>query len=118
MLRLYQREGCPHCQAVREELTRQNLSFEAVAVAKLPVDRPDLSAHEGVTSREIPILRDGERWIQGSEEILAHLAARAEADRFGDPSFALTRRLEGRSVEEVLGRVRGMLEAAGFTVRY
>ena len=118
ILSLYQREGCPHCQRVREELTRQNLPFESLQVARLPVDRPDLTAHDGVSSREIPILRDGDRWIQGSEEILLHLRERAGAHWFGDPSFAYTRRLSAPDFQHAARKVRKALEEAGFRVLY
>ncbi len=118
MLSLYQREDCPHCRKVREELTRQNLPFEALSVARIPIDRPDLTSNEGVSSREIPILRDRERWIQGSDEILVHLRERPGAHWFGDPSFAFTRRLRDTRFDDALESVRVSLKGAGFDVLY
>jgi glutaredoxin 3 len=73
MLELYQAEWCPHSHRVRERLTELGLDFVARQVAPDPDQRDAMEQATG--SRSIPTLVDGERVVQGDDDILAHLDA-------------------------------------------
>lgn len=82
MLELYQAEGCPHSQEVRETLTDLGLSFVAHNPRR-PGDEGGDVLNERVRDAmvavggedQIPLLLDTEREavIYGSDDIVAHL---------------------------------------------
>ena len=113
---LYQREACPFCAKVRRLLTSRGVDFLSVNVPKVGAKRDAMRALAGVEVDEVPVLLDGERTIQGSEELLAHLRRELGPVGYDDPEYAFTRRLPGVSAEEAEGRVREALQGAGFGI--
>ena len=115
-MKLFQREDCPFCVKVRRKLTARGLSFEAVNVPKLGSERRDLLAIDGVTSSEVPVLVDGEKVVQGSDEILKYLDQKLPPPGFGDPIYGLTRTLEGVTYADAVPKVKEALAEGGFGV--
>ncbi len=113
---LYQREACPFCARVRRFLTARNVDFLTVNVPKVGGKRDAMRALPGVELDEVPVLLDGDRAIQGSDEILAHLRRELGTPVYDDPEYAFTRRLPGVSVGEAEARVREALQEAAFGV--
>jgi len=116
MLKLYQREDCPHCHQIRRFLENNGIAYEAVPVAKLGSARTDVLALRGVTSPEVPVLADGDDVVQGTERILAHLEKKHRKNVFGDPRYGLTRRLPGVAFADAVGAVTEALKTEGFGV--
>ena len=115
-MKLYQREGCPFCTAVRRFMTENRIDFEVVNVAKLASERKEILALAGLESAEIPVLEDSGETIQGSAAILAHLGKSLPANPFGDPSYGLTRRLPGMSYADAVTATKAALASEGFGV--
>ena len=115
-MKLYQREGCPFCTAVRQFMTENRIDFEVVNVAKLASERKQLLAMAGLESAEIPVLEDGESTIQGSDAIVEHLGRALPPHPFGDPSYGLTRNLPGMSYADAVVAAKAALAAEGFGV--
>jgi uncharacterized protein (DUF302 family)/glutaredoxin len=116
MLKLYQREECPSCRKVRQYLAHHDLAFEAVNVPRLGSERQRMDGFPNVEKPEVPILRDGDKTVQGSDSIVEHLKATRGGDAFGDPSYGLTRTLPGLSFGDALGAVKAALATEGFGV--
>ena len=74
MLKLYQREECPHSHRVREKLTELGLRFESVPVPREPGDRKELRDVSGDT--KIPVLVNEQgKAIADSQKIIEYLDA-------------------------------------------
>ena len=117
MIELYQREGCPACQAVRRFLTEHGISFRAINVAKLGSERAELLALPGVSDPDVPLLIDGDVVLQESEVIIQHLRERLPDEHgFGDPAYGLTRTLPGVTYADAVPAVRAALATEGFGV--
>ena len=115
MIKLYQREGCPFCKRVRTALDSAGIAYYGINVPKLGSERKELMALDGVKGPSVPVLTDGDVVLQDTEEILAYVAKK-KGEAFGDPAYALTRKVEGRSFDEVVGAAREALSAEGFGV--
>lgn len=113
---LYQREECPSCTRVRQRLSARGLSYEVVNVPRLGSERSDLLALDGVSNAEVPVLVDGDQVIQGSDKIIDYLESRQEGIPFGQPSYGLTRTLEGVPYGDAIGLVKDALATEGFGV--
>ena len=116
MIKLYQREACAACARVRRLLESQNISYQAIPVPKVGTERAEVLALAGTTSPEVPVLVDGDTVIQGSDKIEAHLRERHAPSFYGDPSYALTRRLTGHTYNDAVPAVRAALAEQGFGV--
>ena len=115
MIKLYQREGCPFCARVRRHMTSHQINFETINVAKLGGERTDLLALPGVDKPEVPTLVDGDKVIQGTDEIIGWLRE-TRPSFFGDPAYGLTRNLPGVSYTDAIERTRVALASEGFGV--
>ena len=115
MLTLYQRRECPYCERVRRALAREGLKYQVVEVPHLGSQRAEVLALEGTTSAEVPVLVDGDTVIQGSDEIVDHLAGRG-GSWFGDPAYGLTRVLSGVTFGDAVPAVKQALADQGFGV--
>jgi uncharacterized protein (DUF302 family)/glutaredoxin len=115
MTRLYHRESCPASRKVRRVLDGAGVAYEAINVPKLASERKQVLALRGVTDPQVPVLVEDDDVYQGSEKILEHLRDRY-AGRFGDPPYALTRRVQDRDFEQVVGATRSALASEGFGV--
>lgn len=75
MMTLFQREGCPYCQPVRQLLTDLNVSYINMNVVKPREERHELIAQTG--SKFIPALLDGDVVIPGkledNQDIIAYI---------------------------------------------
>lgn len=116
MLKLYQREQCPFCRKVRQEIENQGLSVEAVYVDKLASERRELLALPGAQNAEVPVLVDGKEVIQGSDAIVDHLRKHHSQRTFGDPTYGLTRVLKNMSFSDAITSVKTALQSEGFGV--
>ena len=116
MFQLYQREGCPSSREVRALLTKHNIAYEVVNVAKLGSERHELLAMAGVAKPEVPLLVDGDTTIQGSAAIMEYVGSKLPSGAFGDPSYGLTRTLKGVGYADAVPRVVEALKAEGFGV--
>lgn len=114
MMKLYQRQACPHCTAVRRHLSNHRIPYEAVEVPKLGSERSALMALDGIEAPEVPVLVDGDRVIQGGQQILEHLRAHHPGGFFGDPVYGLTRALTGMAFADALAAVKEALAGEGF----
>lgn len=115
MVKLYLREGCPHCSRVRHFMSTHGIDFVGINVAKLGSERHDVLALEGIEKPEVPVLVDGDKVIQGTDEIIAWLQ-QTQGTYFGDPSYGLTRTLKGVSYADAIPRVTEALKTKGFGV--
>lgn len=117
MLTLYQVEWCPFCHAVRQVLTEQMISFVSVPV---PADRDERAELAAVTGqRGVPALKDGDRIITGSDEIITYLRRKAGGHEAEAHAARNTWRWTHRmSVSVAAARVRliNVLSKAGFDV--
>ena len=116
MLKLYQREECPYCAKVRKYLAHHNLAFETVYVPRLGSERQKADDFPSVKEPEVPLLKDGDKVIQGSDEIVSYLKETHVRDGFGDPRYGLTRTLSGLSFSDAVGAVKESLAGEGFGV--
>lgn len=113
---LYQREECPSCTRVRQRLSARGLSYEVVNVSRLGSERRDMVALDGVGNAEVPVLVDGNEVLQGSDKIIAYLEGQQESIPFGQPTYGLTRTLEGVRHGDAIGLVKDALASEGFGV--
>lgn len=115
MIRLYQREGCSSCARVRGTLTDLGIDYEIVNVPKLGSERKQVLELAGIEKPEVPVLVDGDRVIQDSQAILSHLKE-TYGGGFEDPSYGLTRKIEGKAFDDVVAATREALSTEGFGV--
>lgn len=114
---LYQRETCPYCQIVRKKLSVLNLPVLLIPVEKNGADRKELIELSG--QRSVPVLKNGDDIINGSEKILAYLD---EQFGTGEPGpmpandFGLNASAVG-SYEEVVAKTVDALKKQGFGVQ-
>lgn len=87
-----------------------------IAVPRLGSERKEVLSLAGISTPEIPILVDGKTVVQGSDEIIAYLQRSTGTERFGDPSYGLTRTLTGFSFADAIGSVKEALLTEGFGV--
>lgn len=73
---LYHVEWCPECEVVRRKLADLNLAYESIVVPDFRPLRRQVFEESG--QYYVPVLKDGEKVITETEEILAHLDARNE----------------------------------------
>ena len=70
-LTLYHVHWCPECEVVRRKLTELGLSYDDVVV---PDFRPlRKQVYEVSGQYYVPVLKDGERVLTETQEILSHL---------------------------------------------
>ena len=116
MLKLYQREECPACAQVRQFLATHNLSFESVYVSRLNSGRREVLELEGIDTAEVPVLVDGDRVLQGSDNIVAYLEDKHAGSRYGDPTYGLTRVVNGIGFDQAVAAAKEALASEGFGV--
>jgi uncharacterized protein (DUF302 family)/glutaredoxin len=116
MIKLYQREECPSCTRVRKHLSKLGIAYEIVNVPRIGSQRDEVLALSGIEKPEVPVLVDGETVLQDGEEIIAHLNESYGKERFGEPVYGLTRRLEGMTFGDALPAVKEALAGQGFGV--
>lgn len=115
MIRLFHRQSCSSSAQVRRALDGAGIEYLAINVPKLGSERSELLALDGISNPEVPVLMDGDKVIQGSGKILEYVRELG-GGRFGDPSYALTRRFTDRSFGEVVSSVREAIGTEGFGV--
>jgi glutathione S-transferase len=72
---LYHVEWCPECEVVRQKLADLRLPYESVVV---PDFRPLRKEVFGVSGQYyVPVLKDGDKVLSETHEILAHLESKA-----------------------------------------
>ena len=111
MLKLFQMEECPSCVRVRKVMAQMNLEFETAYVPRLGSERKQMQTL-GLESMEVPLLVDGDKKIQGADAIIEHLGKRG----FADPTYGLTRVLNGVGFADAIPAVREALAAEGFGI--
>ncbi len=116
MLKLYQREECNASTRVRRHLSTLGLSFEAINVPRIGSQRSEILALAGIEKPEVPVLVDGEKVLQGSEAIIAHLNEVYGKGRFGEPVYGVTRRIEGMTFGDAMAATKEALAGEGFGV--
>ena len=116
MLTLYQREECPYSALVRRTLGDLGLSFASVNAPKLSSERKAVLALPGVDIAEVPVLVDDDTVVQGSQEIVDYLREKHALTRFGDPTFGLTRYLDGFTYGDAVAHVTEKLGEEGFGI--
>jgi glutathione S-transferase len=68
---LYHVRWCPECQIVKEKLDELGLTYEDVVV---PDARPQRTqVHEVSGQYYVPVLKDGDKVLSETSDILAHL---------------------------------------------
>ena len=79
---LYHVEWCPECEMVRRKLGELNLPYENVVVPDFRPLRKEVFA----VSRQyyVPVLKDGDKVLSETHEILAHLESKAESERLAN----------------------------------
>ena len=115
MLSLYQREKCPSCHAVRRELARRKLPYQVMESPKLGALRSELR-DLGLEALTVPVLMAKDQVIQGKDAIFAWLEKEYGPVGFGDPTYGLTRVLEGVGFDEAVTRTKTALADNGFGV--
>ena len=116
MIDLYQREECSACTRVRKRLSVLGLSYHAINVSRVGDLRAEVLALAGIDKPEVPVLVDGEQVIQGGDSIVSYLDQKYGQGRFGEPSYGLTRRLEGHSFGDAVAATKAALATEGFGV--
>ena len=116
MLKMYEREGCPHCAKVRRFFTSRGVSYQAVNMPKLGSERRELLQNPAAESAEVPALLDGDKLIQGSDEIIEYVKGILPDTGFDDPAYGLTRTLKGTSYSDAVPAVTAALSTEGFGV--
>lgn len=120
MLTLYQREGCQASHRVREVMSELQIECHLVNEPRLGSERHDLDALKGLPNHEVPVLVDDgaspPEVLQGSEKIIGYLRDRFRTTRFGDPSYGLTRVLQGFGFNDAVNAAREALAREGFGV--
>jgi len=117
MLTFYQLEECPHCEKVRRFMSQHNIAAQVVYVPRLGSERAkQIAEFPQLETAEVPLLVDGDTVLQDTEEILAYLRSKYVTTQFGDPTYGLTRTLEGLSFADAVGAVKAALATEGFGV--
>ncbi len=118
MLTLYQAEWCPFCHTVRQVLTELGLTYVAVNVAARRDERADVMAL--ADDPTIPVLQDGDKVLNDSDEIIAYLRSTypAPADAEEHAAQGAWRAAGALSLppRAALARLRELLEAKGFKI--
>jgi len=73
-LELYELDGCPYCQKVKEKLDELDLEYESHMVASSHSERDEVQQVSGQTG--VPVLVDNEHGIEGmpeSDDIVEYL---------------------------------------------
>ena len=70
---LYQLPGCPYCAKVRAELSKREMDYLVVNVAKNRSDklRMELFVNSGVPT--VPVIKIDDLWVGDSENIITYL---------------------------------------------
>ncbi|HEU5201886.1 MAG TPA: glutathione S-transferase N-terminal domain-containing protein [Nitrospira sp.] len=78
----YHVEWCPECEMVRRKLDELNLPYESVVVPDFRPLRTQVFAVSG--QYYVPVLKDGDKVLSETHEILAHLESKAESKRLAN----------------------------------
>lgn len=70
-LTLYHVDWCPDCELVRQKLAALNLEYDQVIVPDIRPMRKVV--HEVSGQYYVPVLKDGEKVLTETHDILAHL---------------------------------------------
>lgn len=70
---LYQLEGCPYCELVRQKLDKKKLEYETIEVSRDRNDplRQELYQKSGM--RTVPVIKINDFYLGESTEILKYL---------------------------------------------
>jgi mycoredoxin len=79
---LYHVEWCPECEMVRQKLADLHLPYESVVVPDFRPLRKEVFAVSG--QYYVPVLKDGDKVLSETHEILAHLESKAEPERLAN----------------------------------
>ncbi|MDA8343950.1 MAG: glutathione S-transferase N-terminal domain-containing protein [Thermaerobacter sp.] len=71
MLTLYQFEGCPYCQMVRQKLSDMEMTYISVCVPRDRSQRETVVRVSGQPS--VPVLVDGDVVLSDEQDIIAYL---------------------------------------------
>lgn len=114
MIELFQLESCPSCQIVRTRLSALGLDFQVRNVKKLGTER--LALKELSQTLTVPLMRDGSRVLEGSEEIIGYLDKEYGTGKFGEPAYGLTKRLGKGDFQKAQEEVVDAFKQQGFGV--
>jgi len=78
-LTLYHVDWCPECELVRDKLAELNLPYEGIIVPDIRPLRQQV--HEVSGQYFVPVLKDGDKVLTETGEILAYLDQVHERDR-------------------------------------
>jgi mycoredoxin len=79
---LYHVEWCPECEMVRRKLGELNLPYESLLVPDFRPLRKEVFAVSG--QYYVPVLKDGDKVLTETHEILDHLESKAESERLAN----------------------------------
>lgn len=79
---LYHVEWCPDCAVVREKLAELNIAYDQVIVPDIRPMRKVV--HEVSGQYYVPVLKDGDRVLTETYDILAHLERAYGQQRAGN----------------------------------
>jgi mycoredoxin len=79
---LYHVEWCPECDIVRRKLAELRLPYESVVVPDFRPLRKEVFAVSG--QYYVPVLKDGDKILTETHEILAHLESKAATGRIAN----------------------------------
>ncbi len=118
MLTLYQAEWCPYCHRVRQVMTELGLTYTTVNV---PADRDERAEVVALSDQPgIPTLRDGDRVLSDSDEIIEYLRATYPAPPDAEKHAALgawrAAGLLSLPPRAALARLRELLQEKGFKI--
>ncbi len=71
MLTLYQFEGCPYCQEVRQKLSEMEMTYLTVCVPREHALREVVVRVSGQSS--VPVLTDGDLVLSDEQDIIAYV---------------------------------------------
>ncbi|MDF0643116.1 MAG: glutathione S-transferase N-terminal domain-containing protein [Nitrospira sp.] len=77
-LTLYHVDWCPECEAVRRKLDEVGLPYESVIVPDVRPFRKQVFEVSG--QHYVPVLKDGDKVLTETDEILTYIERKAEAN--------------------------------------
>jgi len=69
-IKIYQLEGCPYCQRVKDALEEKGMAYEKIEV---DTDKMRIELKEISKQTLVPVIVDGERVINDSQKIIDYL---------------------------------------------
>lgn len=78
-LTLFHVDWCPECEVVRRKLAEAGLAYDGVIVPDVRPFRKQVFEVSG--QYYVPVLKDGDTVLTETDEILAYIESKAEANR-------------------------------------